>query len=119
MIRKSLHLLYVVYAMSLFVAGLIIIFPGVLFSLVAGQPASGNFVIRLCRGWSDCWLFLIGIRSKTIKEEPIDPSRHYVFVANHISYLDIPVIFQAVRKNPIRVLGKVEMSKIPVFGTPV
>jgi 1-acyl-sn-glycerol-3-phosphate acyltransferase len=86
-------------------------------SLLAGQPSSGNFVIRLCRGWSDCWLFLIGIRNKTITEEPIDPSRHYVFVANHISYLDIPIIFQAIRKNPIRVLGKIEMSKIPVFGT--
>ncbi|HSK12834.1 MAG TPA: lysophospholipid acyltransferase family protein, partial [Phnomibacter sp.] len=47
---------------------------------------------------------------------PIDPSKHYVFVANHISYLDIPLLFQAIRKNHFRVLGKIEMSKIPLFG---
>lgn len=117
MIKKSLHLLYIVYAVLLFVAGLLLIFPLVLCSLLAGQPASGNFVIRLCRLWSDVWLLLIGIRNKTIAVESINPNRHYVFVANHISYLDIPVIFQAIRKNPIRVLGKIEMSKIPVFGT--
>lgn len=117
MIKKSLHFLYFVYAILLFVVGLIIIFPFVLVSILIGQPTAGNFIIRLCRGWSDAWLFLIGIRNKTITEEPIDKKRHYVFVANHMSYLDIPVIFQSVRKNPIRVLGKSEMSKIPVFGT--
>jgi 1-acyl-sn-glycerol-3-phosphate acyltransferase len=81
-----------------------------------GQPTAGNWVIKLSRAWSDGWLFCIGITHKNIIEEPIKPNRHYVFVANHISYLDIPLIFQAIRKNHIRVLGKIEMSKIPVFG---
>jgi 1-acyl-sn-glycerol-3-phosphate acyltransferase len=73
-------------------------------------------VVKLSRAWSDGWLFCIGIRHKNIAEEPINPNRHYVFVANHISYIDIPLIFQGIRKNSFRVLGKIEMSKIPVFG---
>lgn len=117
MIKKILRPFYLAYAIVSFIAGLLIIFPCVLVAIMLGQPAGGNLVITLCRAWSDCWLFLIGIRSKTITEEPIDANRHYVFVANHISYLDIPVIFQSVRKNQFRVLGKSEMSKIPVFGT--
>ena len=117
MIRKYLHVLYVVYAILLFVIGLLVIFPFVLLAILFGHPASGNFVIKLCRGWSDYWLFCIGIRNKTIIEEKIDASKHYVFVANHVSYLDIPVIFQSIRKNHIRILGKIEMAKIPVFGT--
>jgi 1-acyl-sn-glycerol-3-phosphate acyltransferase len=117
MIRRIFHSVYIVYAIVLFVAGLLIIFPFVLLSILFGQPTNGNFVIYLCRIWSDCWLFLIGIRNKTIGVSPIDPNRHYVFVANHVSYLDIPVIFQSIRKNSFRVLGKSEMSKIPVFGT--
>jgi 1-acyl-sn-glycerol-3-phosphate acyltransferase len=117
MIRKFFHTLYVIYAIVLFVVGLLIIFPGVLFAILLGNPGGGNLVIKLCRAWSDCWLFVIGIRNRSIILEPIDPNRHYVFVANHTSYLDIPIIFQSIRKNSFRVLGKSEMSKIPVFGT--
>src|SRR5690606_10156480 len=39
----------------------------------------------------------------------------YIFVSNHISYLDSAVLVKAYRQ-PLRPLGKVEMSKIPVFG---
>jgi 1-acyl-sn-glycerol-3-phosphate acyltransferase len=116
MIKKILRFFYIVYVFTLFVAGLLIIFPVIIIAIFLGQPTGGNLAIKLCRGWSDVWLFLIGIRNKTISQENIDPKKHYVFVANHISYLDIPVIFQAVRKNHIRVLGKIEMSKIPLFG---
>lgn len=115
-IKKIIYPIYIFYSYLLFVVGLLIIFPGVLVALLLGQPASGNLVIKLSRAWSDGWLFLIGIRHKNIVEAPIQTNRHYVFVANHISYLDIPLIFQAIRKNHIRVLGKIEMSKIPVFG---
>jgi len=46
---------------------------------------------------------------------PHDKKVQYIFVANHISYLDAPVIVTTLRQH-VRVLGKVEMSKIPVFG---
>ena len=116
LLKKIFHPVYIIYSYLLFIVGLFIIFPGVLLALVLGQPTAGNLVIKLSRAWSDGWLFFIGITHKNIVEEPIKINRHYVFVANHISYLDIPLIFQAVRKNPIRILGKIEMSKIPVFG---
>lgn len=117
MIRRFFYAIYIFYAILTFVAGMLIIFPFVLLAIFFGQPTSGNIVIHLCRAWSDYWLFCIGIRNRNIIVEPIDPKRHYVFVANHISYLDIPVIFQPIRKNSFRVLGKSEMSKIPIFGT--
>jgi 1-acyl-sn-glycerol-3-phosphate acyltransferase len=107
---------YLLYCYVSFIAGLFIVFPFVLLAATLGQPKAGNFVIKLSRIWSDGWLFLIGVFHKNLVESPIDPNRHYVFVANHISYLDIPLIFQAIRKNSFRVLGKIEMSKIPVFG---
>lgn len=115
-IFKIFHPLYLLWAYLTFIAGLLIVFPGVLIALVAGQPFAGNLVIKLSRAWSDGWLFCIGIRHQNIVESPVNPNRHYVFVANHISYLDIPLIFQGIRKNHLRVLGKMEMSKIPVFG---
>lgn len=107
---------YLLYCYITFIAGLLIVFPFVLLATTLGQPKAGNFVIKLSRLWSDGWLFAIGIFHKNVNEAPIDINQHYVFVANHISYMDIPLIFQAIRNNTFRVLGKMEMSKIPVFG---
>jgi 1-acyl-sn-glycerol-3-phosphate acyltransferase len=115
-ILSILHPIYLVWAYLTFVVGLLLVFPFVLIAIPFGQPAAGNLVIKLCRTWSDAWLFCIGIRHQNIEESAISPHKHYVFVANHISYLDIVLIFQVIRKNSIRILGKMEMSKIPVFG---
>ncbi len=70
----------------------------------------------ICRFWADAFFFLTGIRHKNIYEEEHDPGRQYIFVSNHISYLDIPMMMKAIRHQHIRILGKAEMAKIPVFG---
>jgi 1-acyl-sn-glycerol-3-phosphate acyltransferase len=65
--------------------------------------------------WGDIWCFLIGIRHRNVYETPMDRNKQYIFVANHISYLDAPIIVKSLRR-PIRALGKYEMSKVPIFG---
>lgn len=72
-------------------------------------------VMRLCTLWADIWFFIIFIWHKKIYEAPHDKKKAYIFVTNHISYLDSAMIPKAYRQ-PIRPLGKVEMSKVPVFG---
>lgn len=72
-------------------------------------------LFKLCTLWADIWFTLIGIFSKTIHEAKSTEIRPCVFVANHISYLDIPMIVKVIRE-PVRPLGKYEMSKIPLFG---
>ena len=59
---------------------------------------------------------LWGIFHNNYFEVPHDGNKQYVFVFNHISYMDIPVIMKAIRKQHFRILGKAEMAKIPVFG---
>lgn len=114
--KRFFHILYCLYAFITFAAGLLLITPGVLLAMALGQDRGGNLIIHLSRFWSDLWFFVIGIYHKNIIAEPISTRKHYVFVANHISYLDIPLIFQAIRRNNFRVLGKYEMSRIPIFG---
>lgn len=65
--------------------------------------------------WADLWFFLVFIWHKKMYEAPHDKSKSYIFVSNHISYIDAAIIPKAYRQ-PIRPLGKVEMSKVPVFG---
>jgi len=61
------------------------------------------------------WYLLLGIYHKDIYEEKEDRSRQYIFIANHISYMDIPPFLLAIHQ-PVRVLGKYEMVKVPIFG---
>jgi 1-acyl-sn-glycerol-3-phosphate acyltransferase len=112
---KPLKAVYSVYAFISFVAIMLLIFP---FSLIAGffgRIKGGNMIMRLCMLWADLWFPLIFIRHRKIYETAHDKSRPYIFVSNHISYLDAAIIPKAYRQ-PIRPLGKVEMSKVPVFG---
>lgn len=108
--------IYSFYAMCTFIAILLIIFPLVIISSFFGKIKGGNFLYALCRVWGNIWLPMIGIRHRNIHEAPIEKEKQYVFVVNHISYMDIPVIFQAIRNKHFRILGKMEISKIPVFG---
>lgn len=61
------------------------------------------------------WYLLTGIYHKDIYEEKEDRNKQYIFIANHISYMDIPPFLLAIRQ-PVRILGKYEMVKIPIFG---
>jgi len=80
-----------------------------------GKIKGGNFIYRICCCWGKGWFFLIGIWHKNRYEVPHDKSKQYIFVANHISYLDAPVIVKTLRQ-PVRILGKIEMASWPVFG---
>lgn len=72
-------------------------------------------IYRLCTIWGRTWYLLIGMVHGEIYEAPHNRKKQYIFVANHISYLDIPPIVTGVHQ-PIRALGKAEMVKVPIFG---
>lgn len=94
---------------------MLVIFPFALVAGFFGRIRGGNMMIRLCMLWADLWFPLIFIFHKKRYEVPHNKSKPYIFVSNHISYLDAAIIVKAYRQ-PIRPLGKVEMSKVPVFG---
>ncbi len=81
-----------------------------------GKIEGGNLLFNICRFWADAFFFLTGIKHKNIYEEEHDPGKQYIFVSNHISYLDIPMMMKAIRNQHLRILGKAELAKIPVFG---
>jgi len=115
-ILKPLQWIYCLYIFLLFLAFMFLVFPFVVIASFRGRIRGGNFIYNISRLWADAWFFLIGIRHKNIFEWHPETDQQYVFVANHISYLDIPVILTSIRKRRIRVLGKYEMKKIPIFG---
>lgn len=94
---------------------MLIIFPFVIIASFFGRIKSGNIILRLCMLWADIWFFLIFIYIKKIYESPHDKTKQYIFATNHISYLDSAVLVKAYRQ-PVRPLGKIEFSKVPLFG---
>ena len=113
---KPIRVLYVVYAFVLFVVILLLIFPFVLGASFFGRVKGGNFIYRLCRLWTDLMYPLLGMWHTNIYAAPFDSGHPAVFVFNHISYFDIPLIMKAIRDQPFRVLGKAEMAAFPIFG---
>jgi 1-acyl-sn-glycerol-3-phosphate acyltransferase len=113
---KPLQFLYLVYAFALFVALMIPVFIWSLLASFFGKIRGGNMVYYACMVWADIWFPLIFIRHRNIYIEKPRPHQSYIFVANHISYLDAALLPKVFR-HPLRPLGKVEMARIPVFGT--
>jgi 1-acyl-sn-glycerol-3-phosphate acyltransferase len=62
-----------------------------------------------------CWFLLIGIRHANYFESKPAADQQYIFVANHISYLDAVAIILAI-KHDFRAIGKYELLRVPVFG---
>jgi len=114
-IFKIFHTIYCIYAFVLFGLLLLVLMPFFFIASLFGKVNGGNLIYKFCSLWADIWLPLIGIKAKVIHEHPLQEKRPCVFVANHISYMDIPMVVKTVRE-PIRPLGKAEMSKIPLFG---
>ncbi len=115
LLTRPLWWIYCLYAFLLFVIGMLCVLPFVAVFALQGE-AGGDRIYHICRYWDNAWLTLVGIRPIYIYEATPDPAKRYVFVSNHISYLDIPMILQAIRRNDFRVLGKAEMTRIPLFG---
>ncbi|MEI7629270.1 MAG: lysophospholipid acyltransferase family protein [Bacteroidota bacterium] len=114
-ILKPLQFVYCIYALLIFVLLTFIAFPFVMLSLSFGKVKGGNIIYQICKTWAWIWYLFIGIRHQEIFESEHNINQQYIFVGNHSSYIDIPPIV-LIAHQPIRVLGKYEMVKIPVFG---
>ncbi|HWB26194.1 MAG TPA: 1-acyl-sn-glycerol-3-phosphate acyltransferase [Chitinophagaceae bacterium] len=113
---RIIQVLYCIYALFWFVALMFIVLVFALFFALFGKIKGGNLVYYTCKWWARTWYFLVGIWHREIYEAPHNKKRQFIFVANHISYMDIPCIIRSIHQ-PVRILGKYEMVKYPIFGT--
>ncbi|HVZ96470.1 MAG TPA: lysophospholipid acyltransferase family protein [Chitinophagaceae bacterium] len=115
-IKKVYTVGFSIYGFIIFLLLMFILLPLFAACFFLGRIRGGNILYRLCRFWADAFFFLTFITSKTIYEEKPAGNNPYVFISNHISYLDVPMMMKAIRRRNVRILAKAEMAKIPVFG---
>jgi 1-acyl-sn-glycerol-3-phosphate acyltransferase len=83
--------------------------------LVSFVSAGGDVTHKVGRIWAKCILALSNIRVIVKGLSNLKPGRSYIYMPNHISNFDIPVL-QAYLPVQFRWLAKAELYKIPIFG---
>ncbi len=106
MIRTIYILLWVV---------LTTIFWGSTAVIVSLFTRTGNPVHKVARIWARGILFVSRIKVTVNGLANIDPTQSYVYMSNHQSNFDIPVLL-AYLPVQFRWLAKAELFKIPIFG---
>lgn len=101
--------------MIVFVVIVFFLFFTVLLALPFGKIKAGDIIYKACNFFAGVLYNLIAIKHKEIYETPHNKAKPYIFVANHSSYMDIPAVVRCMHQR-VRILGKQEMVKYPVFG---
>lgn len=91
------------------------IFFGTISLIVSFFDTTGRVQIRVARIWARTLLAVSGVRVHVEGLQHVDPNGSYVFVSNHLSYMDTPV---ALANIPVqfRFLAKRGLFQIPFLG---
>lgn len=65
--------------------------------------------------WARFTLWVAGVRFRVIGLEHLDPATTYLFMPNHQSNVDPPLVLVALRRN-VRFMGKASLFRIPLLG---
>ncbi len=69
------------------------------------------------RLWAILIFYGTGFRIDLIQNKKLEKGRHYIFVSNHTSMLDIMIMAVIHKYHPIVFVGKADLAKLPIFGT--
>lgn len=88
---------------------------GLLNLLVSLFETDGRRQVAIAQYWSRVLLFIAGVKLEIEGLEKIDPKGSYVFVSNHVSYMDTPVVLGHIPLQ-FRFLAKKSLFSIPLLG---
>ncbi len=111
---KFFQWIYTIYSGLLFIVLMLVFGLFVLIPLMISQRGDKISFIFI-RLWAGIWAVLSGIRFEIHGKEHIDRSKPYIYIFNHRSFIDAPMIPLSIPQE-VRAIGKKELSKIPVFG---
>ena len=106
MIRTAFILIWVVLTTSFF---------GVISVIISFFTRTGNPVHIIARIWAQSILMVSRVHVSVQGLSNIEPDKSYIYMANHQSNFDIPVLLGYLPVQ-FRWLAKAELFKIPVFG---
>ena len=117
LLKKCFRFCFSIYGFAIFVLWMFLLLPFFFWAFLEKPLKGGNLIYKISRFWADAFFFMAAIKHRNIYEGPFNNDAEYIFVSNHISYLDIPMMMKVIRGQNIRILGKSEMNRIPIFGS--
>ena len=114
-LSRLARLLFGLYCIIPFVLSFFIVIPVYFLIFNFGGKKAPVIAHKLSRLWAGFLLMAFFLRVKIRNREYIHPEKEYVFVANHLSMLDIP-LYAVACKNTFRFLSKAELTKAPLLG---
>ena len=106
MIRTILMLLF--WTVALPVAALL----GFPWTFLTGNV---SFLYRMAMWGAWTGVRIAGVRVNTVGLEKIDPTRSYIFMSNHVSNLDPPILLPLIPRRT-SVMAKKELFSYPILG---
>jgi len=76
---------------------------------------SGHFAHWCARTWSRLILATTGVQVSVVGLDRLEPGRTYVFVSNHQSIYDIPILFWSLPYQ-LRIIAKESLGHFPFLG---
>jgi 1-acyl-sn-glycerol-3-phosphate acyltransferase len=112
-IRRAFTLLHSLLHLALLALLSVI---GALLSLASAPfDRSGDTVVALARIWSRLLLWTARVPLHVTIHASLDPRQPYIFMANHLSTVDIWALFVALPLK-VRFIAKKQLKWIPLFG---
>jgi len=112
-LKKFIHILYSTWVGFWFIALMLLLSPFIGLPLFFKNGFKWSY--HVMRVWVKMLVLLTGIRFRVKGKEHLAGGKPCIYVINHTSYLDAPAI-PAIIPEPLKALGKIELSRVPVFG---
>ena len=74
-----------------------------------------NFLYRMGMWGAGTGIRIAGIRTRTIGLDKLDPAQTYIFMSNHVSNIDPPLLLPLIPRRT-SVMAKKELFKYPLLG---
>jgi len=113
--RKFFGAIYLAYGLIVFFAVMILFLPFIIITSFIPNKIGSTIPFFFLRCWSYLFSYLSLFFYRVHGAEKIDKNKPYIYVPNHGSYLDATAVVIAA-PTAFKPLGKIEMSKIPLFG---
>ncbi|MDF7813498.1 lysophospholipid acyltransferase family protein [Hymenobacter sp. YC55] len=113
LLRYIGHRLYTTWATFWFVTPFVVTYP-VQWAL-SQKPEWHRYLHSLNRGWSRLFIRMWGMPVDIVRKNPLPAGQPCVYVANHSSYIDIPLLFKTI-PGWLNIMGKKSLAEVPVWG---
>lgn len=113
LLRYLGHRLYTTWSTFWFVFPFVVTYPA---QWVLGRrPAWYRHLHTFNRSWSIISIRMWGMPVEVVRKNQLPASQPCVYVANHSSYIDIPMLFKAI-PGFLNIIGKSSLAKVPFWG---